>query len=168
LILEVDSASSSPYCRPFHIRSLPLSPESLSPPRFLVHFGGSLYLLPLKVSCSLFSVGPQGFGPFAPPNTCSCSPPCPHSHSGPWLPSTQDHPFHQPPVIAFFSLPSGTEATSLGPFSLLISLSSMNFTLSILYFSSNICLLVSKYHVCPFGSKLTHSEWYFLVPSLCL
>jgi hypothetical protein len=31
----------SPHCRAFHLRSLPLSSESLSPPMSLVHSGGS-------------------------------------------------------------------------------------------------------------------------------
>jgi hypothetical protein len=31
---------SSAHCRAFHLRSLPLIPESLSSPRFLVHSGG--------------------------------------------------------------------------------------------------------------------------------
>ena len=35
------------------------------------------------------------------------------------------------PVIAFFSLPSGTEASSLGPFSLLTFLSSVDYILNI-------------------------------------
>jgi hypothetical protein len=39
-----------------------------------------------------------------------------------------------PLVIAFFSLPSGTEASSLGPFSLLNFLSSVECILGILYF----------------------------------
>ena len=39
-----------------------------------------------------------------------------------------------PPVIAFFSLPSGIEASSLGPFGLLTFLSSVDCILGILYF----------------------------------
>jgi hypothetical protein len=96
------------------------------------------------------------------------------------------HPIHfpsqippSPLVIAFFSLPSGTEASSLGHFSLLSLLNSLDCILCILYefFSflfffffggANIHLLVSRYHACPFGSELSHSEWYFLVPSICL
>ena len=31
----------SPHCMAFHLESFPLSPESLSPPRSLVHFRGS-------------------------------------------------------------------------------------------------------------------------------
>ena len=31
---------TSPYCQAFHLRSLPLSPECLSPPRSQVHSGG--------------------------------------------------------------------------------------------------------------------------------
>ena len=40
----------SPYCRAFHLRSLPLSSVSLSAPRSLVHSGGSLHLLPSRVA----------------------------------------------------------------------------------------------------------------------
>jgi hypothetical protein len=39
-----------------------------------------------------------------------------------------------PLVIVFFSLPNGTEASSFGPFSLLIFVSPVNYILSILYF----------------------------------
>ena len=55
------------------------------------------------------------------------------------------------------SLSSGTEASSLRPFSLLTYLSSVDCILGILYFFfflANIHLLVSAYHSCPFGSEL--------------
>jgi hypothetical protein len=45
LPLEVGSTSSLSYCWAFYLRSLPLSPENLSPPRSLVHSGGSPNLL---------------------------------------------------------------------------------------------------------------------------
>lgn len=38
----------------------------------------------------------------------------------------------------------------------------------ILYFMANIYLSVSTYHVCPFGSVLPPSGWYFQVPSIYL
>ena len=41
----------STYCGAFHLRSLPLSPESLLHPRTLVHSLGSPNLLPPKVAC---------------------------------------------------------------------------------------------------------------------
>ena len=65
----------SPYCLAFHLRSLPLSPESLSPPRSLVHSGGSPQP-PTFQSClfPFFSAGPQGFSPFPLTNTRSGSP----------------------------------------------------------------------------------------------
>jgi hypothetical protein len=68
-------------------------------------------------------------------------------------------------VVAFFSLPNGTEASSLGPFSLLTFLSSVDCILWILYFIflANSHLLLSRYHVCPFGPELSHLGWYFLV-----
>jgi hypothetical protein len=33
---------------------------------------------------------------------------------------------------------------------------------------ANIHLLVSTYHICPFGSELPYSGWYFLILSVCL
>ena len=75
-----------------------------------------------------------------------------------------------PFVIVFFSFPSGTEASLLGTFSLYIFLSSVDSSLGILhfFFLANIYLLVNIYSACPFGSELSHSGWYFLVPSTCL
>jgi hypothetical protein len=85
-----------------------------------------------------------------------------------------------PLVIAFFSLPSGTEVSLLGHFSLLSFFSSVYCIFWILYFYyfllvlllllfiASIHLLVSSHHTCPFGSELPHSGWYFLVPSIFL
>jgi hypothetical protein len=59
-------------------------------------------------------------------------------------------PFKKKRLIVFFSLPSGTEASSLEHFNLLTFLSSVDCILGILYFFSflaNIYLLVSTYHV---------------------
>ena len=160
-LLEVGSTSSlSLLPRAFHQRSLPMSPGSLSPPRSLVHSRGSLqppiswgclfpfFLLALRASVLLpHSIPDQvSLYPLFPP-TLSTFPPRFFSLS--------------PLVIAFFSLPSGTEVSSLGHFSLLSFLSSVDCTLDILYFLfcfvlADIHLLVSIYHACPFGSELPH------------
>ena len=50
----------SPYCQAFHLRSLPLSLWSLSPPRSLVHSGGSPQP-PSSLPVYILSAGPQGF-----------------------------------------------------------------------------------------------------------
>jgi hypothetical protein len=74
---------------------------------------------------SILSADPQG--PFPPPNTQSCSPlhiPTPFS--------SHVSPSHL--VVDFFSLPSGTEASSLGPFSSLSFLSSVDCILGIWHF----------------------------------
>jgi hypothetical protein len=73
---------SSLHCRASHLRSLLLISKSLSPPRSLVHSGGSpptSYLSKLPVS--FFSAGPFDFSPF--PHS---TPPPPHPLSllGPW------------------------------------------------------------------------------------
>jgi hypothetical protein len=70
----------------------------------------------LKLPVSILSAGPQGFSPFPSLNTRSGSPP----HIPP-TPSTFPPRFLPLSllVIAFFSLPSGTEASSLANFSLL-------------------------------------------------
>jgi hypothetical protein len=117
------------------------------------------YLEMLPVS--ILSAGFQGFNPFPSLLIRFSSLPLPLYT---FLPRSLS-PF--PLVIAFFSLQSGTEESSLGPFSLLTFLSSVEYILSILYsFPSNIHLLVSIYHACPFGSEFSHSG-YFLVPSIC-
>jgi hypothetical protein len=46
---------------------IPLSPESLSPPRSLLYSGPTCYLLRLPIS--ILSIGPQHFSPFPLPNT---------------------------------------------------------------------------------------------------
>ena len=112
------------YCPTFHLRSHSLSPESLSPPRSLVHYGDYLPRLPVAI----LSAGPQGFSPFPSHNTRSGSPLASHPH--PFTVLSQAPPSQL--VIAFFSLPSGTEASSLGPFSLLTFLSSVDCILGIL------------------------------------
>jgi hypothetical protein len=82
----------------------------------------------LRLPVSILSAGPQVFSPFLSPNIRSgsnapFSPVYFPSQVPPSLPpSLPPSPF----VIAFFSLPSGTEASSLGHFSLLTFLSSVN------------------------------------------
>ena len=49
-LLEVGSTGPSLHCRTFYLRSLPLSPESLSPPRSLVHSRGFPHLLAPEVA----------------------------------------------------------------------------------------------------------------------
>ena len=100
-----------PHCRAFDIGSLLLSRESLSPPRSLVHSGGSpqpltswgclfpFFLLAFRVSViSIHLIQDH----------VSLSPPVPF-------------PLHVSPstiLVAFFILPCATEVSSLGPFSL--------------------------------------------------
>ena len=49
----------SPHCRAFHPRSLPLSPERVSPPGSLVHSRGSPYLQLPRLPVLILSAGPQ-------------------------------------------------------------------------------------------------------------
>ena len=103
---------------------------NLSPPRSLVHSRASLkhpiswvclfplFLLALKASV---------FFPY----------PIPDQNQSPTLPLSTFPPMFilpSPLVVAFFSLPIRTEASSLGYFSLLSSLSSVDCILCILYF----------------------------------
>ena len=123
----------------------------------------------LRLPVYILSAGPQGFSPFLSPNTRFPSP-----HNLPQVLPTL------PTCECFLLSPSGTEASSLGHFSLLSFLSSVDSVLAILYifvlyfivclfdclFMANIHLLVSTYQACPFGSF--HSGWNFLVPYICL
>ena len=118
-----------------------------------------------RLNVSILSAGPQGFQSFSPTQYQIMFP----SLHSPILLLSQVHP--SPLVVAFFSLPSRTGTSSLGPFSLLTLLSSVDCILGIqhfFFFFANIHLLVSKCHACPFGSELPHSGCYFLVPSICL
>ena len=78
------------------------------------------------------------------------------------------------PVVTTFSLSQvGLRYPHLGISNLLKFLSFVDYTLIILHFIyflflANIHLLVSTYHAHLFGSQLSHSGWYFLVPSVCL
>jgi hypothetical protein len=92
----------------------------------------------------ILSAGPQRFSPFPSPNTRSGSLLLPTPTPSTFPPrSLPPSPF----VFAFFSLPSATEVSSLGHFSFVIFLSSVNCILIILYFFflANIHLLVSTY-----------------------
>jgi hypothetical protein len=122
----------SPYCPAFHLRSFPLSPKSFSPPRSLVHSGGSPQP-PTSRGCQfpffLLTLGASVLFPHPIPDQVPHPDPChPHPLSlpGPSLPPCL--------LIAFFSLPSGTETSSLGHFSLLTFLSFVDYILGILYF----------------------------------
>jgi hypothetical protein len=119
--------------RAFHLRSLPLSPESLSPPMSLIHSGESSYPQPPTSRGFLFPFFLLAF---------RASALFPHP-----IPSPFPHRSLPPsPLgVAFFSLPSGTEASSLEPFSLLnyyyyyyyyffFFFSSVDCILAILYF----------------------------------
>ena len=104
---------TSPHCRAFHLRSLPLRPESLSPPRSLVHSAAPLQLLRLPVS--ILSAAPQGFSPLPPPNTTSCSPLLTP------LPSPTHVPLSLPPCDCFLLSPNWNRSILLGTSSFLMT-----------------------------------------------
>jgi hypothetical protein len=130
-----------------------LSPESLSPPISLVHFGGSPQI-PISQGCLfplfLLALRASFLFPHPVPYQVSISPlitPPSTFHLKSLLPS--------PLMVALFSLPSGTGLSLLGHFSLLTFSSSVACILCILYFfwgGDNILLLVSTYHACLFRS----------------
>jgi hypothetical protein len=129
----------------------------LRPPRSLVHSGGSPNLLFPEVAIYILSADPQGFSSFPLSNTRSGFPlplDCPPPSTFP-LRSLSPSQL----VIAFFSLPSGTELSSFGHFSLLSFVRSVNCIWCILYFFlANIHLLVSSYDACHSESESTHSK----------
>ena len=138
-----------------------MSPESLSLPRSLVHSRGSPQP-PTSKGClfPFFLVGLRSsvFFPHKIPDLVSLFP------SPVYFPSQVPH---SPLVIAFFSLPSGIGASSLGPFSLSTFLRSVDYILGILYFVfflffflANTHLLVSTYHACSLGFELPHSGYF--------
>jgi hypothetical protein len=107
---------------------------------------GSFWGLPptfyfLRLPVSILSAGPQGFNPFPSPNTRSGSllplllPPVPSTFPAKTLPPS-------PIMIAFFYLPSGIKASSLGHFSLSSLLNSVDCILCISYFCCCCCCLV--------------------------
>jgi hypothetical protein len=127
----------SPHCREFHPRSLPLSSESLSPPRTLVHSEGSSHLLPPNVACCHSFCWPSGLQSFSLTRYLimfPSSPLCPFPIQV--LPSLPPHP-----GIAFFSLPSEIEVSLLGCFCLLTFVSSVDCILGIPY----VFWLISTY-----------------------
>jgi hypothetical protein len=117
-----------------------------------------------RLPASFLFAGLQGFSPFPSPNIRSGSP---------FPPSPIHFPSQVPPsslVNAFFSLPSGTEVSSLEHLHLVdhFEFCGLYLGYSVLFRGANIHLLVSTYHAWPFGSELPHSGWYFLVPFICL
>ena len=65
---------ASPHCRAFNLKSLPLSPQSLLPPRSPVHYGGSSQP-PISRGClfPFFLLALRDFSLFPQPNTQACS-----------------------------------------------------------------------------------------------
>jgi hypothetical protein len=105
----LSTGGASVHCRAFHLMSLPLSPESVSLPRSLVHSRGSLNLLPHKVASFNSFCWPSGLQSGSPQYLIMFP-------SSPVAFSTRVSPNLPPSVIDFFSFPSGNEAPSLGPF----------------------------------------------------
>ena len=136
-LLEVGSKSSFSPRRAFNLGSLLLGSLSISPPRSLVHSGGSPISYFPRLPVSIYSSGPQGFSPLPPPNIRLWFQPC------------------------HFSLPcQSLPPSSLWLFILLTCLSSVGCILGFLdFFMTNIHLLVNICHGCPFGSELPLSGW---------
>ena len=126
----------SHYCRAFNLGSLLLGSLSISPPRSLVHSGGSpisyFPRLPVSIYYSHLRASvlfPHPISDYDSPQPCHLFLPCQ-------------------------SLPP----SSLWPFILLTCLSSVGCILGFLdFFMTNIHLLVNICHACPFGSELPHS-----------
>ena len=111
-VLQVPSL----HCRAFHLRSLPLNPESLSPPKSLVHIlEGPTNLLPPKVNCFLILLILRASVLFAEPipDHVPLFIPYPLSLPGPSLLPASCGCFLLP------HLPSETEVSSLASFRLL-------------------------------------------------
>jgi hypothetical protein len=90
---------------------------------------------------SILSAGPQGFSPFPSSNTRS-HPPTPWLLPLPLCTFPPRPLLLSPVVIVFFFIPSGTDISSLGHFSLLTFLSSMDCILGILVFVAVVVILV--------------------------
>jgi hypothetical protein len=74
-----------------------------------------------------------------------------------------------PSMSIFFSLLRKTEASTLCSYFFLNFTWPVNCILGIpSFWATTIHLPVSAYHVCSFLTGLSHSGWYFLVPSICL
>lgn len=111
-----------PHSRVFHVRSLPLSSESFSPPRSVVHSGRSPNSLQPEVACFNSFSWNTGLQSFSEHNIRSSCPPISFSSFFPPAPT----------VIAFFSLLS--ELSSFDSSSLLNFLSFLDCILDILSF----------------------------------
>jgi hypothetical protein len=116
-LLEVGSINSLYWA--FHLRSLPPfeSWESLTSYVSGTFWGVSPTSYFLTLTVYILSAGPLGFSPFLSPYTRSGVPPPTPPDPPPLLSLPGLSP--SPLVIAFLSLPSGTEEFSLGPFNLL-------------------------------------------------
>jgi len=130
------------------------STVTFSPPKSLVHYRWCppSHLLSPEFACFYsfgWSSGLLTCSSTTIPNHVPFSSSCSFSHPDPSLLLL--------PMIYFFCLPSGIEASSFGPFGLLTFLSSVDFILGILSLFANIHLLMSIYHKCLFGSELPHS-----------
>jgi hypothetical protein len=98
-----------------------MSPGNLSPP-----FCGAPTSYFLRLPLYILSSGLWGFSPFPSLNTRSGFPPlAPKKNPTPTIFPPKSFP-SSPLVIAFFSIPSRTEASSLGHFSLLSLLNSVD------------------------------------------
>ena len=120
----------SSHYRVFHLRPLPLSPGSLSPPWSLVHSGGSPHCDFHVCVCPVFLLALrfQSFSLTQYLIMFPSSPPCPLSH-----------PRLSPPSLLPVFCPSGIEVSSLGPFSWLTFLSFINCILGVLYSFFRFC-----------------------------
>ena len=116
-----------------HLRLLQLIPDSLSPPRTLLHFRASppTFFFP-RLPVSILSAGPQGFSPFPSPHTRSVSP-------LPWFPHIPAHfplqvPHFLPTWDCFLLPPKWDWGVRCVHCSLLTFLSSVDCILGIKYF----------------------------------
>jgi len=73
-----------------------------------------------------------------------------------------------PSMSILFSLLRGYETSTFWSSFYWGFIWSLNFFIGIPRFCTNIHLLVSAYHVRSFVTGLLPSEWYFLIPSICL
>jgi len=126
-LLKVDTTSSLSFLLGISSKFPPFDYLESLTPRPLVYARGLLYLLPPKVACFHSLLLGLRASLLCPPRPIHgyvllLLPP-PFSHPGPSIPLS--------PVIAFFSLPHGIEASVLGPFGFLTFLNSVDY---ILYF----------------------------------
>jgi hypothetical protein len=107
----------SSHYRTFHLGYLLLSPESVSPPRSLVHYKGSPKPLTSRGCLFPFFLLALRTSVFFPTHYQTM--PAPRPPVSLLGPSLQGSPSISPSIVVFFSLPSGTAVSSFGPFSLL-------------------------------------------------